>query len=274
MNPSGRPTADPDPDAEAAVARYPSLVGRTVFVSGGGSGIGAALVSRFAGQGCRVAFCDIADEPSRHLCARLRLGTQSVYYHRCDVRDIDALRAVLAEVGNALGPITVLVNNAARDDRHRMEDVTPELWDDCLATNLRHHFFAAQAVAPQMRAAGGGSIIHLGSVSWMRGRPGLVGYTTAKAAIRGLVRTLARELGDDGIRVNGIVPGAIRTERQQQLWASPDQEREFVALQCLKIRLDADDVARVALFLASDEARGCTGHDFIVDAGLAHTSVA
>jgi NAD(P)-dependent dehydrogenase (short-subunit alcohol dehydrogenase family) len=258
-------------DADPRAARYPSLAGRTVFVSGGGSGIGAALVARFAGQGCRVAFCDIADEASRALCARL--SPQSVHYHRCDVRDVGALRAVLAAVGDTLGPITVLVNNAARDDRHRMEDVTPELWDESLATNLRHHFFAAQAVAPQMRAAGGGSIIHLGSVSWMRGRPGLVGYTTAKSAIRGLVRTLARELGEAGIRVNGIVPGAIRTERQQ-MWTSPEQEREFVALQCLKIRLDPDDVARVALFLASDDARGCTGHDFVVDAGLAHTSVA
>jgi NAD(P)-dependent dehydrogenase (short-subunit alcohol dehydrogenase family) len=255
----------------ASQARYPDLSGRTVFVSGGGSGIGAAFVEAFAHQGCRVAFIDIADAPSQALVAKL--GDERVHYERCDVRDIAALRAAIASAAAAFGPITILVNNAARDDRHAIEDVTPEFWNENLAVNLNHQFFATQAVAPMMAAAGGGSVILLGSISWMRGRPAMIGYTTSKAAIHGMTRALARELGDRGIRVNAIVPGAIVTERQQALWTTPQAEREFLAQQCLKFRLVEDDVARTALFLASDEARGITGHALVVDAGLAQTSV-
>ena len=253
-----------------SIAGYPSLAGRAVFVSGGGSGIGAFIVERFVQQGSRVAFCDIADELAQVLVARL--APAPVRYHRCDVRDIAALRATLADIETEWGPITVLVNNAARDDRHALESVTPEYWDDRLAVNLRHHFFAAQAVAPGMVRAGGGSIINLGSVSWMRGTPGMVAYTTAKAAIHGLTRTLARELGPHNIRVNSLVPGAIDTPRQRELWITPELEREFLDQQCLKFRLDGDDIARGVLFLASDEARGITGHDLVIDAGLAQTS--
>jgi len=252
-----------------SIAGYPSLAGRTVFISGGGSGIGAFIVEHFAQQGSRVAFCDVADEPAQALMARL--APAPVWYCRCDVRDIAALRATLADIETEWGPITVLVNNAARDDRHALEGVTPEYWDDRLAVNLRHHFFAAQAVAPGMARAGGGSIINLGSVSWMRATPGMVAYTTAKAAIHGLTRTLARELGPQNIRVNCLVPGAIDTPRQRALWISPEMEREFLAQQCLKFRLNEDDVARGVLFLASDEARGMTGHNLIIDAGLALT---
>jgi NAD(P)-dependent dehydrogenase (short-subunit alcohol dehydrogenase family) len=255
--------------ARASIAGYPSLAGRTVFISGGGSGIGASIVERFAQQGSRVAFCDLADEPAQALVARL--GPALVRYRHCDVRDIAALRATLSGIETEWGPIAVLVNNAARDDRHALESVTPEYWDDRLAVNLRHHFFAAQAVAPGMARAGGGSIINLGSVSWMRATPGMVAYTTAKAAIHGLTRTLARELGPQNIRVNCLVPGAIDTPRQRALWISPEMEREFLAQQCLKFRLNEDDVARGVLFLASDEARGMTGHNLIVDAGLALT---
>jgi NAD(P)-dependent dehydrogenase (short-subunit alcohol dehydrogenase family) len=251
-------------------ARYPDLAQRTVFVSGGASGIGAAFVRAFAGQGARVAFADIADDAGNALAAELGHGAR--YFH-CDVRDIEALRGALAQAASALGPITVLINNAARDDRHDFAEVTPAYWDESLAVNLRHHVFAAQAVAPGMAAAGGGAIISLGSVSWMRGRPGLVAYTTAKAAIMGLTRTLARELGGLGIRLNSIVPGAIVTERQKALWLTPQKEQEFLDQQCLKFRLSEDDVARTALFLASDEARGITGQSLIVDAGLAQTSV-
>jgi NAD(P)-dependent dehydrogenase (short-subunit alcohol dehydrogenase family) len=253
-----------------SVVRYPSLSGRAVFVSGGGSGIGAFLVERFAQQACQVAFCDLADEPSQALVARLQPA--SVRYRRCDVRDVAALRAVLSEIEEDWGPITVLVSNAARDDRRAVETATPEYWDESLAVNLRHHFFAAQAVAPGMARAGGGSIINLGSVSWMRGTPGMAAYTAAKAAIHGLTRTLARELGTRNIRVNSLVPGAIDTPRQRALWITPELEREFLAQQCLKFRLNGDDVARSALFLASDEARGITGHALVVDAGLAQTS--
>jgi len=252
-----------------AAARYPDLAGRGVFVSGGGSGIGAAFVRAFAGQGARVAFIDVADAPSRALADELGAA---VRFLRCDVRDIAALRSAIAEAGKTFGPVRVLVNNAARDDRHKFEEVTPEYWDENQAVNLRHQFFAAQAVAPQMEGAGGGSIINLGSVSWMRGRPEIAGYTTAKAAINGLTRTLARELGARNIRVNSIVPGAIATERQRTLWFSPEQEQRFIDQQCLKFRLSELDVARTALFLASDEARGITGQNLIVDAGLAQTS--
>jgi len=255
-----------------AKARYPDLAGRTVFVTGGGSGIGAAFVREFAAQGCRVGFIDIADEPARALVASL--PDAKLHYVRTDVRDIDALRRAIAACAEALGPITVLVNNAARDDRHAMADVTVEYWDENQAVNLRHQFFAAQAVVPMMTAAGSGSIINLGSIAWMRGRPAMVGYTTAKAAIGGMTRVLARELGPANIRVNAIVPGAIVTERQAKLWHGPDAEREFLAQQCLKFRLSEADVARAALFLASDESRGITGQNLIVDAGLAQTSVA
>jgi NAD(P)-dependent dehydrogenase (short-subunit alcohol dehydrogenase family) len=258
--------------AQERCAQYPDLAGRTVFVSGGGSGIGAAFVRLFAGQGCRVGFVDIDDEPSRGLVEKL--GDAKARYIHCDVRDIDALRAAIADIASAFGPIGVLINNAARDDRHASSEVTPAFWDDCLAVNLRHQFFAAQAVASQMAQAGGGSIINLGSVSWMRGRPNLVGYTTSKAAINGLTRTLARELGAQNIRVNSIVPGAIATARQKALWRTPESTQEFLAQQCLKFELSEDDVARAALFLASDEARGITGQNLIVDAGLAQTSVA
>jgi NAD(P)-dependent dehydrogenase (short-subunit alcohol dehydrogenase family) len=250
-------------------ASYPSLAGRTAFVSGGGSGIGAVIVARLAQQGCNVAFCDVSDASSRALVASL--APAPVRYHPCDVRDVAALRAVLAAIDSEWGAVTVLVNNASRDDRHAVEDVTPEYWDDALAVNLRHHFFAAQAVAPGMARAGGGAIVNLGSVSWMRGTTGMVAYVTAKAAINGLTRTLARELGPRNIRVNSVVPGAIDTPRQRALWISPELEREFLAQQCLKFRLNEDDVARGVLFLASDEARGITGHNLIIDAGLAQT---
>jgi NAD(P)-dependent dehydrogenase (short-subunit alcohol dehydrogenase family) len=241
-----------------------------VFVSGGGSGIGADIVAHFAQQEARVAFCDVADEPSNALAARL--APAAVRYYACDVRDIAALRRVLDAIAADWGAITVLVNNAARDDRHPLQSVTPEYWDDCLAVNLRHHFFAAQAVAAGMARAGGGSIINLGSVSWMRGTPGMAAYTAAKAAIHGMTRTLARELGPHNIRVNSLAPGAIDTPRQRALWITPELEREFLDQQCLKFRLSGDDIARGVLFLASDEARGMTGHDLIIDAGFAQTS--
>jgi NAD(P)-dependent dehydrogenase (short-subunit alcohol dehydrogenase family) len=239
--------------------RYRSLAGRRVFVTGGGSGIGAELVRAFAAQGSEVGFIDIDADAAVEIA-----GETGARWWQVDVRDIAALKAAIAEAG----PVGVLINNAGRDDRHRMEEVTPEYWDDCLAVNLRHQFFATQAVVEGMRAAGGGSVINLGSISWMRGRPGMVGYTTSKAAISGMTRTLARELGGDGIRVNSVVPGAILTERQRRLWLTPELDRQFIELQALKFRLEAHDVARIALFLGSDESRGCTGQDFIIDAGL------
>ena len=254
--------------------RYPSLRDRVVFISGGSSGIGAELVRAFAAQGAKVAFCGTNPEGGKPLIDEVvAAGHAAPWYGACDVRDVAAYQALLARVGSEIGPITVLVNNAGRDDRHRMEEVTSEFWDDRLALNLKHYFFAIQAVAPGMERAGGGSIVNMGSVSWMRGRPNLVGYTTAKAGILGLTRTLARELGARNIRVNALVPGAIVTERQTTLHRDPAADKEFLDAQCLKIRLDPGHVARATLFLAADDSDGMTGQHVLVDAGIAQNSV-
>ena len=238
---------------------YGSLVGRNVLVTGGASGIGAEMVRAFAAQGARVQFLDVAEDAGAALSAETGAG-----FGLCDLRDIAALRAAVA----AAGPLDVLVNNAGRDDRHELAAVEPAYWRETLALNLDHQFFATQEAARLMSA---GSIILLGSVSWMRGRPGMVGYTTAKAAIHGLTRTLARELGPRGIRVNCIVPGAILTERQAALWRTPEVDAAIMADQALKVSLDASHVARMALFLGSDESAGCTGSNFFVDAGISQS---
>jgi NAD(P)-dependent dehydrogenase (short-subunit alcohol dehydrogenase family) len=185
----------------------------------------------------------------------------------CDLRDIAALRAAIAEVAAAHGPITVLINNAAHDERHRLEDVTVEYWDDRMAVNLRHQFFAAQAVWPMMKAAGGGSIVNFGSVSWMIGQGGMPGYTTAKSAVMGLTRALARDLGPDNIRVNSIAPGWIMTERQVSLWLTPEGEAELLRRQCLKRKLMPDEMARIALFLAADDSSAMTNQTYVCDGG-------
>lgn len=242
---------------------YLSLRDRRVLVTGGSSGIGQELVRAYAAQGARVAFVDI-DVPGGESTAE---QTGARFYH-CDLTDIAQLRRTVAAVEAEFGEIDVLLNNAGKDDRDEMASVEPEDWRRALSFNLDHQFFAAQAVSNGMKRRGSGSIVMFGSVSWMRGRPGMVGYTTAKAAINGLTRTLARELGAFGIRVNCIVPGAIATERQRRLWAAPEQERQFIELQALKIRLDGSHVARLALFLGSDESAGSTGANFVVDAGL------
>ncbi len=253
---------------------YSSLRERVVFISGGSSGIGAELVRAFAAQGSKVAFCGTKLEGGRPLIDELvKAGHPKPWYGACDVRDVAAYQALLARVAIEVGPIRVLVNNAGRDDRHAMEEVTSEFWDDRLALNLKHYFFAIQAVAPGMEKAGGGSVVNMGSVSWMRGRPNLVGYTTAKAGILGLTRTLARELGARHIRVNALVPGAIVTERQTTLHRDPAADQAFLDAQCLKIRLDPGHVARAALFLAADDSDGITGQHVLVDGGIAQQSV-
>ncbi|MDE2050759.1 MAG: SDR family oxidoreductase [Gammaproteobacteria bacterium] len=246
-----------------AQVRYLSLRGRSVLVTGGAGGIGAELVSAFAAQEARVAFLDI-DRERGESHAQATGGR----FLPCDLTDIAALRAAVLRVEAEQGGIDVLVNNAGRDDRQTFADIEPQEWRRMLALNVDHQFFASQAVAPGMRRRGGGSIIMLGSVSWMRGRPGMAGYTTSKAAINGLTRTLARELGPAGIRVNCIVPGAILTERQRALWLTPELDAEFIGLQALKFRLTPAHVARVALYLGSEESAGCTGANFVVDAGL------
>ncbi|WP_040638417.1 SDR family NAD(P)-dependent oxidoreductase [Microvirga lotononidis] len=249
--------------SDYTTVQYHSLQGRSVVITGGASGIGEEMVKAFVSQGARVSFIDIAKEPGGALAS-----ATGATFQACDVTDIPALREALARIEGDHGGIDVLVNNAGKDDRHDMAEIEPDYWRQALALNLDHQFFATQAVSKGMAARGSGSIIMLGSISWMRGRPGMVGYTTAKAAINGMTRTLARELGPSNIRVNCIVPGAILTERQRQLWLTPELNQQFLDLQALKFRLDGSHVAKMALFLASDESIGCTGANFIVDAGL------
>lgn len=249
--------------AEQPYTRYASLNGRVVIITGGASGIGAELVNAFCQQGSRVHFLDIDVAAGEALAAAL-----GARFHHCDLLDIPALRAVINTLYQQEGRIDVIINNAANDDRHALFDVEPDYWRNRLAVNLDHQFFATQAAAARMREQGAGVVILTSSTSFMKGRPGMVGYTTAKAAIVGLSQTLARELGPDNIRVNCIVPGAISTPRQQALWRTPQAADEIKAMQSLDIELNGHDVAAMALFLASDDARGCTGAQFVVDAGI------
>ena len=249
-------------------AIYPSLKDRVVFITGGASGIGAEHVRQFAAQGARVAFVDIADDATAEVMRGIEdAGHAAPFYQHCDLTDIPSLQHAIAAVAQRLGPITVLVNNAANDQRHSFETVTAEYWDERMATNLRHQFFAIQAVAPIMRKAGGGSIINFGSMSWRAAQGGMPAYTTAKAAIEGLTRGMARDLGPDNIRVNCVVPGWIMTQRQIDLWLTPDAEADLMRNQCLKQRLVAADVARLVLWLAADDSRMCTSQMWIVDGG-------
>jgi D-xylose 1-dehydrogenase len=245
-------------------AVYPSLANKTVLVTGGGSGIGADIVAGFVRQKARVFFFDVNEDSSRGLCDQLGGAAK---FHKCDLTNLDVLKASIAQVEAAAGPISVLVNNAANDDRHKVEDVTPAYWDNRMNVNLRHLFFASQAVVSGMKQAGGGSIINLGSVSWHLGLPEISIYETAKAAIEGMTRAMARDLGESNIRVNCVIPGAVRTPRQMALWHTPEEEAKILAQQCIKARVEPVDVSAMVLFLASDDARLCTGHNYWVDAG-------
>jgi NAD(P)-dependent dehydrogenase (short-subunit alcohol dehydrogenase family) len=249
-------------------AQYPSLRGRVVFISGGATGIGASLVEHFAHQGAQVAFVDLNEPAGRELAAGLAAeGHPAPLFLPLDLRDIAALRSAIATVGDRLGAVGVLVNNAAHDERHAIEDVTVAYWDDRMQVNLRHQFFAAQSVLPMMRALGGGAIINMGSVSWRVGQGGMPAYTAAKAAIEGLTRGLARDLGPDRIRVNCVIPGWIMTPRQIDLWLTPEAERDLMTAQCLNEKVYPADVARMVLWLAADDSRLCTSQTWVVDAG-------
>ncbi|MFC0684092.1 SDR family NAD(P)-dependent oxidoreductase [Novosphingobium clariflavum] len=248
-------------------AIYPELQDRRVIITGGATGIGAGLVEGFVAQGAQVVFVDIQDAEGEALAARLAQGARHApVYRHLDLVDIDSVRETIAAIVAEFGGIDVLVNNAANDDRHQIADVTPAFWEERMNVNLRHLFFAAQAVAPAMREAGGGVIVNFGSISWHLALPDLVLYQTTKAAISGLTRSLARDLGGDNIRVNTIVPGNVKTPRQEK-WYTPEGEAEIVAAQCLPGRIVPQDVAALVLFLSSDGARMCTGHDYFVDAG-------
>ncbi|KPP92109.1 MAG: Dehydrogenase [Rhodobacteraceae bacterium HLUCCA08] len=243
-------------------AIHPSLRDRAVLITGGASGIGAEIVRAFAAQGARVGFLDRDRAGSEALAAET-----GAVFAECDLTDIDALRDGIAALEAANGPARVLVNNAARDDRHDWREVTPEYWDDRMDTNLRHMFFATQAVAPGMAGAGGGSIVNMGSNSWWEAGAGFPAYATAKAAVHGLTRTMARELGGDGIRVNTVVPGWIMTERQKELWATPEALEAQRRRQCLPVLIEPVYVARMVLFLASDDAAMCSANNFMVEGG-------
>lgn len=247
-----------------AYATYPSLDGRTVVVSGGSTGLGSEFVREFVAQGARVGFLDIDEKSGAALAAEL--GDRAMFVP-CDVRDVAALTASIGRIADAFGPASVLVNNAADDTRHGLDDIDADYWDDRLAVNLRHHFFAIQAVAPGMRAAGGGSVINLGSISAHVDLTDLVGYITAKAGIEGMTRTMARELGGDRIRVNCVIPGWVMTTRQLDNWVTPEAEKHIDEAQCLPDRVMPDDVARLVAWLAADDSRMCTAQKWVVDGG-------
>ena len=255
-------------ETTAKFARYPSLEGRVVLITGGATGIGESMVRHFARQGSRVAFLDIQDEAAQDLARSLAAeGSAAPSYVHCDLTDVAALQAAVERIAKAYGAIDVLVNNAANDQRKKTDDVTPEFWDQSMAVNLRSQFFAAQAVIPVMKAAGRGSILNFSSIAWMVPSVGMPVYVAAKAATVGLTKTLAKELGPDNIRVNCILPGGIATERQQRLWYTPEYVANMIACQSLKRTLVPDDVARLALFLAADDSSAITGQSHIVDGG-------
>jgi NAD(P)-dependent dehydrogenase (short-subunit alcohol dehydrogenase family) len=248
---------------QATFATYPSLKGKTVFITGGASGIGFELVRGFAAQGANVGFVDLHESNSQALSDT----AVNITHEICDLTNIEALQAALTKLASRLGPATVLVNNAANDDRHNWQDVTPAYWDERLQTNLRHQFFAIQCVAPGMIAAGGGSIINMGSNSWHETGGGFPAYATSKAAVHGLTRTMARDLGQHRIRVNTVVPGWIMTDRQKDLWATPEALESQRQRQCLPDLIEPIYVARMVIFLASDDAFMCSANNYMVEGG-------
>jgi len=248
-------------------AIYSDLAGKVVIVTGGASGIGEAIVRRFAEQKSIVVFFDIKAEEGARLARELSNQGLSAHFLNVDLTDIAALRTAVADARNAHGPVNILINNAAHDERHPTEEMTPEYWDDRIAVNLKHQFFAAQAVLPDMKSANAGAIINFGSVSWMVGQGGMAAYTASKSGVLGLTRSLARDYGPYNIRVNAIAPGWIMTQRQIEKWLTPEGVEELMHRQCLKRKLIPDEIAKFTMFLASDEASACTSQHYVVDGG-------
>jgi NAD(P)-dependent dehydrogenase (short-subunit alcohol dehydrogenase family) len=248
-------------------ATYPDLADKRVVITGGGSGIGGELTRAFAGQGARVWFLDIAEAASRELAASLSDSRHPPRFIKCDLTDVDVLKSAFALIEQEAGGVDILLNNAANDDRHEIEEVTPAYWDNRMAVNLRHQFFCSQAVIPGMKKQGHGAILNFGSISWHLPHTQLDLYMTAKAGIEGMTRGMARELGKHGIRANIVVPGAVRTPRQEALWHDPQEEARILAGQCIPERVEMQDVAALTLFLASDNARHCSGRAYFVDNG-------
>ncbi len=253
---------------ETRWASYPSLKGRVVVVTGGASGIGESIVEAFAQQGSRVVFLDVQDEEAEVLVRRVEsAGWTGPVYVRCDLTDTEALRGAVAGVVERFGRVDVLVNNAGNDTRHTVEEVTEEIWDRTMAVNLRQQFFMAQAVLPGMRAAGAGSVINMGSIAWVIPSRGVPVYATAKAAIVGMTRALAHEVGADNVRVNCVMPGAILTERQRRLWFTEEYRAEVLRNQALKRMLGPEEVARLVLFLAAEDSAAITNQSYVIDGG-------
>ena len=246
------------------IATYADLADRHILVTGGGSGIGASLVEHFAAQGARVSFLDIAVDSSKALSAK----HDNVAFERADLTDIPAVHEAIATLREKFGPVGGVVNNAAHDERHALEGVTVEYWDARMAVNLRHQFFVTQAVADDLKADGNGTIVNMGSTSWMLGQGGMAAYTAAKSAVLGLTRSLARDLGPYGVRANSIAPGWIMTERQREKWVTPEALSDTLDRQCLKRELKPEDIAGLALFLSSRASAGCTAQDFVCDGGI------
>ncbi len=257
-----------DPKSPSPFATYPSLRDRTVLITGGASGIGSSIVEAFVAQGSRVAFLDLQEQAGAELVERLRSSAQyTPRFFPCDVTDISKARQAISSIAQAFGDVEVLVNNAGNDTRHRLDEVTPELWDSLMAVNLKQQFFLCQGVLPGMRRLGRGSIVNLSSIAWMIPSTGLPVYATAKAAIVGMTRTLAHELGSENIRVNAVLPGAIQTERQQRLWLTEAYTAEVLGRQALKRLILPDEVARLLLFLAADDSAAITNQSYVIDGG-------
>ena len=250
------------------IASYPSLKDKTVLITGGASGIGASIVENFLQQGSKVAFLDKDKDLGNNLIDQLKQNNFKPVFKECDLVDIEEMKNKINEIREELGLISILVNNAANDQRHNIDDVTPEFWDDRMNNNLRHYFFTSQSIYRDMKKIGNGSIINIGSYSWMLAQGGMPGYTTAKSAVMGLTRTLARDLGIYNIRVNSVVPGWIITERQKKLWLTPEIEKETLNRQCIKRLLNPNDISKVVLFFASDQSSGISAQNYVVDGGI------
>ena len=246
------------------MATYPDLQGATVIVTGGAGGIGEAITRAFVAQGARVGVLDLDVSRGEALAEAL---SPSVEFVRCDVTGIPGLKAAIEQVRARFGPIHILINNAAHDERHATLEVTEDYWDGRIAVNLKHQFFASQAVLPDMMASKKGSIVNLGSCSWIIGQGGMPAYTASKSAVLGLTRSLARDFGEHGVRVNAVAPGWVMTERQLELWVTPETEKDIYANQCIKRPLVPDDIARVVVFLSSDDASAITNQHYVVDGG-------
>lgn len=251
------------------IANYPSLKNKVVLITGGAQGIGESIVEQFIQQDSLVAFLDIDVKAGEDLVKKINSKyNQTPLFIKCDLKDIDELKNSISMVKEKLGKISILVNNAANDERHDIDTVTPEFWDDRMNVNLRHYFFAAQSVYKDMKDLGWGTIVNIGSFSWMIAQGGMPGYTTAKSAVMGLTRTLARDLGVYNIRVNCIVPGWIITERQKKLWLTEEIEKDQLERQCIKRMLMPEDISKAVLFFASDQSSGCTAQNYVIDGGI------